>query len=176
MERKNKYVKIIVIIIKGVFFLEKKVTFSLSLLFFWIKGFISVDSRFVKVSKANNVLGFIPAGKDNQSIPLKNISSTTISSQYKIKAIIIGIIIIFASLSSMGSSFIGALILLLIGVGIFGSGIQTVLIIQRSGSDYFVPVPFFEKAKLLEMHDVINEVIANDIDKTDLNLFFDKKE
>jgi len=156
--------------------LKKEVHFSLSLLFFWVKGFISVDSRFVKVSKANNVLGFIPAGKDTQSIPLKNISSTTISSQYKIKAIIIGAILIFISLSMMGESFLGALILFLIGVGILGSGIQNVLIIQRSGSDYLVPVPFFEKAKLLQMHDDITEFLAADTDKTDLNMFFDKKE
>lgn len=150
--------------------------FSLSMLFFWVKGFISVDSRFVKVSKGNTILGFIPAGKDNQNIPLKNISSTMISSQYKIKPIILGIIFIFISLNMMGSSFIGALIMLLIGVGILGSGLQNILILQRSGADYFVPVPFFEKAKLLAIQDGIVEALAHDTDKTDLNQFFDKKE
>lgn len=161
--------------IRGVF-LEKKVEFSLSMLFFWVKGFISVDSRFVKTSKGNTILGFIPAGKDNQSIPLKNISSTMISSQYKIKPILLGVIIIFISLSMMSSSFIGALIMLLIGVGILGSGLQNILVIQRSGADYFVPVPFFEKAKLIAIQDVITEALAQDTDKTDLNMFFDKKE
>lgn len=149
---------------------------SLSMLFFWVKGFISVDSRFVKVSKGNTILGFIPAGKDSQNIPLKNISSTMISSQYKIKPIILGIIVIFISLNMMGNSFIGALIMLLIGVGILGSGLQNVLILQRSGADYFVPVPFFEKAKLLAIQDGIVEALAHDTDKTDLNQFFDKKE
>lgn len=153
----------------------KKVEFSLSMLFFWVKGFISVDSRFVKVSKGNTILGFIPAGKDNQSIPLKNISSTMISSQYKIMPILFGVIIIFISLSAIPINFIGALIMLLIGVGILGSGVQTVLIIQRAGSDYFVGVPFFEKAKLLVIQDAITEALAHDTDKTDLNMFFDKK-
>lgn len=158
------------------FCLEKKVEFSLSMLFFWVKGFISVDSRFVKVSKGNTMLGFIPAGVDNQSIPLKNISSTMISSQYKIKPILFGVIILFISLDMMSNNFIGALIMFLIGVGVLGSGLQTVLIIQRSGADYHVSVPFFEKSKLLSIQDGITEALAQDIDKTDLSLFMDKKE
>ncbi|AXX65196.1 MAG: hypothetical protein J6584_08200 [Lactobacillus sp.] len=156
--------------------MEKRVDVSLSLLFFWVKGFIAVDSRFVRVSKGNTILGFIPAGRDNQNIPLKNISSTMISSQYKIKPIILGIIIIFLAFSAIGQSFLGALVLLLIGAGILGSGLQNVLVIQRAGSDYLIPVPFFEKAKLLTIQDAITEMLAQDTDKTDLNMFFEKKQ
>ena len=36
--------------------MEKKTDFSLSLLFFWIKGFVSVDSRFVKVSTGKHYI------------------------------------------------------------------------------------------------------------------------
>lgn len=161
---------------KGVIILEKKVVFSLSLLFFWIKGFVSVDSRFVKASKGNTILGFVPAGKDNQSIPLKNISSSMISSQYKIWPILIGIILMFSSLGMMGDSFVGGVILFLIGVSLAGSGIQTTLIIQRAGSDYIIPVPFFEKAKIVTIQDAITEMLAHDTDKTDLNRFFDQKQ
>lgn len=156
--------------------MEKRVDVSLSLLFFWVKGFIAVDSRFVRVSKGNTILGFIPAGKDNQNIPLKNISSTMISSQYKIKPIILGVIIIFLAFSFISQSFLGALVLLLIGVGVLGSGLQNVLVIQRAGSDYLIPVPFFEKAKLLTIQDAITEMLAQDTDKTDLNMFFEKKQ
>jgi small-conductance mechanosensitive channel len=156
--------------------MEKRVDVSLSLLFFWVKGFIAVDSRFVRVSKGNTILGFIPAGRDNQNIPLKNISSTMISSQYKIKPIILGIIIIFLAFSAIGQSFLGALVLLLIGAGLLGSGLQNVLVIQRAGSDYLIPVPFFEKAKLLIIQDAITEMLAQDTDKTDLNMFFEKKQ
>lgn len=155
--------------------MEKRVDFSLSMLFFWVKGFIAVDSRFVKVSKGNTILGFIPAGKDNQSIPLKNISSTMISSQYKIKPILFGIIVIFFAFSTISETFVAALLLLLIGVGILGSGLQNILIIQRAGADYVIPVPFFEKAKLISIQDGIVEALAQDTDKTDLSLFLDKK-
>ena len=42
----------------------KEVEFSISLLFFWIKGKIEVDSRFVNTDLSNTILGVIPAGKD----------------------------------------------------------------------------------------------------------------
>lgn len=155
--------------------MEKKIDFSLSFLFFWIKGFISVDSRFIKICKGNTVLGFIPAGKDNQSIPLKNISSSMVSSQYKIKKIFLGILLILFSLNVLGSNFVIGFLILIIGLEVLSSGIETTLIIQRSGSNYSVSVPFFEKSKLISIQNDITEALAQDTDKTDLNLFFDKK-
>lgn len=58
---------------------------------------------------------------------------------------------------------------------IFGSGMLTTLIIQRAGNDYLVSVPFFEKGKLIAAQDQIEDALAHDTDKTDLNQFFDKK-
>ena len=155
--------------------MEKRVDFSLSLLFFWVKGFLSVDSRFVKVSVSNTILGFIPAGKDNQTIPLKNISATTISSSFKIRRILLGVLIIFFALPSLGDNFLTALILFLIGVATVGNGILTVLVIQRSGADFQISVPFYEKAKLLQAQGFVEEALEHDTDKTDLNKYFDKK-
>lgn len=88
---------------------------------------------------------------------------------------IFGIIIMLIALSMIGSSFFSALIFFLIGALIFGSGMLTTLIIQRAGNDYLVSVPFFEKSKLINAQDYIEEALANDTDKTDLNQFFDKK-
>ena len=125
--------------------MNKKVEFSLSILFFWIKGQLSVDSRFVKVNTANSVLGIFPAVRDSKTIPLKNISSTKLSSKYKIMPMI------------------------------FGSGMLTTLVIQRAGKDYLVSVPFFEKGTLIAAQDQIEDALANDTDKTDLNHFLTKK-
>lgn len=155
--------------------MEKQVQFAISMLFFWMKGFISVDKRLIKISKSNTILGFIPAGMDNQTIPLKNVSASMISSQYKIKPILIGAFLIFFSLTQLGNSFIGGLIFFLIGIGVLGSGLENVLVIQRAGADYYVPVPFFEKPKLMMISDTINEALVYEADKTDLNNFFDAK-
>lgn len=153
----------------------KNIEFSIGLLFFWIKGSVEVDSRFVKTNLSNTILGFIPAGKDQQSIPLKNISGAMLSTQYFIKPIIIGLLIFFFGLSSLDESFIRGLILLILGIGIAGSGIQTILIIEKSGTPYLISVPFFEKQKMQLLKDTIHEALVQDTDKTDLNLFFNKK-
>ncbi|AWC30719.1 MULTISPECIES: hypothetical protein [Bacillus cereus group] len=153
----------------------KAVEFSTSLLFFWVKGKVEVDSRFVKTNLSNTLLGFIPAGKDQQSIPLKNISGAMLSTKYFIKPIILGLLIFFIGLSSFSDSFLFGLILLILGIGIAGSGIQTILNIEKSGMPYLISVPFFEKQKMELLNHTIHEALAEDTDKTDLNLFFDKK-
>ena len=56
-----------------------------------------------------------------------------------------------------------------------GSGIQTLLIIEKAGSPYVISVPFFEKKKMQSLNNIIHEALTEDTDKTDLNLFFDKK-
>ena len=155
--------------------MNKKVEFALSILFFWVKGSVAVDSRFVKVNTANAILGIFPAGRDAETMPLKNISSTKLSSKYKIFPMIIGILIMLIALSRLGTSFFGALIFFIIGALIFGSGMLTTLIIQRAGNDYAISVPFFEKNKLLIAQNSIEEALAHDTDKTDLKQFFDKK-
>ena len=153
----------------------KEISFSTNLLFFWLKGAITVDDKFIKTNLSNTILGFIPAGKDNQNIPVKNISGSMLSTSYNLKAIIIGLILIFIALGSIGNSFIGGLFWLIIGVGIAGSGIKTALTIEKSGTPYQIFVPFFEKQKMVQLNDFIHNALAEDIDKTDLNLYFDKK-
>ena len=155
--------------------MEKTFSLSQSLLFFWIKGTITTDTRFVKVALRNTILGFIPAGQDSQNIPLKNISATTMSSRYEFKNFLIGAVLILIGLSNLGNSFLFGLILLLLGAVIFLNGILVTLIIQRSGSNYVICVPFYEKSTVQDIQNSIEEALANDIDKTDLNMFFDKK-
>ncbi|MBT2580990.1 hypothetical protein J7E43_27120 [Bacillus sp. ISL-8] len=153
----------------------KKVEFSTSLLFFWVKGEVEIDNRFVKTKLPNTILGFIPAGKDQQNIPLKNISGAMLSTQFFIKPFIIGLILLLIGLGSLGDSFILGLILLILGIGIAGNGIQTILNIEKAGTSYLISVPFFEKQKMQLLNDSIHDALAEDTDKTDLNMFFDKK-
>lgn len=153
-----------------------KISFSISLLFFWVKGDVEVDSRFVKTNLMNTILGFIPAGRDQQNIPLKNISGSMLSTRYKVKGMLLGFFIGMPGLGAFGSSFFGALIFLTIGALIFLGSIQTTLKIEKAGTPYEITVPFFEKAKLEKLNTLIHNALVADTDKTDLNLFFDKKE
>ncbi|MDQ0271923.1 hypothetical protein [Cytobacillus purgationiresistens] len=153
----------------------KEIEFSTSLLFFWIKGKVEVDNRFVKTNLSNTLLGFIPAGKDQQNVPLKNISGAMLSTKYYIKPIILGLFIFFIGLGSLGNSFIFGLLLLILGIGIAGNGLQTILKIEKSGTPYLIMVPFFEKQKMQLLNNTIHDALAEDTDKTDLNLYFDRK-
>jgi hypothetical protein len=100
-----------------------------------------------------------------------------LSTKYFFKPIILGILIFLFGLGTLSDSFIGGLIFLLIGIGIAGSGIQTILRIEKAGTPYHISVPFFEKEKkkMQLLNDIIHNALADDTDKTDLNLFFDKK-
>ncbi len=151
------------------------VKFSISLLFFWIKGKVEVDKRFVKTNIANTILGIIPVGKDQQNIPLKNISGAMLSSKYYFKPMLFGLILLLFGLGSFGGNFFLGLVLTLLGIGIAGNGIQTLLVIEKSGSPYIISVPFFEKSKMASISNNIHQALADDVDKTDLNMFFDKK-
>ncbi|ASV67816.1 MULTISPECIES: hypothetical protein [Cytobacillus] len=153
----------------------KDVTFSTNLLFFWVKGKIEIDKRFIKTDLSNTILGFLPAGKDQQNIPLKNISGSMLSSKYYLKPMIFGLILFFIGMGVFANSFLMGLIFLILGVGIAGNGIQTILLIEKSGSPYIIRVPFFEKGKMQQLNNHIHDALADDTDKTDLNLFFDKK-
>lgn len=153
-----------------------RIIFSVSLIFFWLKGEIEVDSRFVKTNLANTILGVIPAGRDQQSIPLKNISGSMLSTKYLVKPMLVGFVIALFGFSAMGNSFFSGLILLAAGVFLILSSIQTTLKIEKSGTPYEIHVPFFEKAKMQTLNVLIQNALANDTDKTDLNLFFEQKE
>lgn len=154
---------------------SKEMYFSLSTVFFWLKGTIIVDYRFVKVQTANKILGVIPAGKESQTIPLKNISASHISTSYRIGWLLCGGLLVFISLGMFFEYPFMALLLFILGVGIAGNGIMTFLVIQRAGSDYRLGVPFFDKKKIIEAQSWIEDGLTMDADKTDLFLFHEKK-
>lgn len=150
--------------------------FSISLIFFWIKGHLSVDNRFIKMRVPNTIFGIIPAGSDNETIPLKTVSNLKVSTRYRVWPLVIGVIIALSALGSLGDSFFGAVIMLIIGVAIAGSGIQKKLSFQKSGTEETISVPFFEKDVLSNIEKAIIEGLEKDTDKTDLGMYFDKKE
>lgn len=149
--------------------------FSVSLLFFWIKGHLEVDGRFIKTKIPNVVLWFIPLGAEEDTVPLKNVSNLRISTKYRLFPLVFGAILVFGALNLLASSFISALILAIIGIGIFGTGIQKILSFDKSGGTQIISVPFYEGQTLSAMKNAIITALSNDTDKSDLNLFFDKK-
>ena len=64
----------------------------------------------------------------------------------------------------------GSLIELLIGVFIFGAGIQTRLEIQRSGNSYEISVPFYERSKMAKAKKFIDEAVNRTEERRDVEM------
>ncbi|MGL5105268.1 MAG: DUF2892 domain-containing protein [Limosilactobacillus fermentum] len=129
--------------------------FAVSLLTPWIKGTMDIDESFLRIDMPNTVLfGMLPAGKSKDSTPLSGVINVYTSNSYKIGAIILGAFVLLG-LSMIGSSIVGALILILIGVAIFGSGIKTTFSYERSGIAKSIDVPFFEANHVREFEEKV---------------------
>ena len=129
--------------------------FAVSLLTPWIKGTMDIDESFLQIDMPNTVLfGMLPAGKSKDSTPLSGVINVYTSNSYKIGAIILGAFVLLG-LSMIGSSIVGALILILIGVTIFGSGIKTTFSYERSGIAKSIDVPFFEANHVREFEEKV---------------------
>lgn len=167
-------VQIISVLKKGIDNMRKQIYYSLSLVFFWVKGFIEVDDKMIKVERANTLFGFIPAGSDKQKFPLGNISAVRLSTSYKVKPILFGGVLMFSALGLLESNILGAILLFIIGSGILGSGLRTTLILERSGQDYYIDGIFYEKQKFLMMEDAITEAIYKREENRDLSNFMER--
>lgn len=129
--------------------------FAISLVTPWIKGTMDIDESFLQIDMPNTVLfGMLPAGKSKDSTPLSGVTNVYTSNSYKIGAIILGAFVLLG-LSMIGSSIVGALILILIGVAIFGSGIKTTFSYERSGIAKSIDVPFFEANHVREFEEKV---------------------
>ena len=129
--------------------------FAVSLVTPWIKGTMDIDESFLQSDMPNTVLfGMLPAGKSKDSTPLSGVTNVYTSNSYKIGAIILGAFVLLG-LSMIGSSIVGALILILIGVAIFGSGIKTTFSYERSGIAKSIDVPFFEANHVREFEEKV---------------------
>ncbi|MEK1343055.1 DUF2892 domain-containing protein [Limosilactobacillus fermentum] len=129
--------------------------FAVSLLTPWIKGTMDIDESFLQIDMPNTVFfGMLPAGKSKDSTPLSGVINVYTSNSYKIGAIILGAFVLLG-LSMIGSSIVGALILILIGVAIFGSGIKTTFSYERSGIAKSIDVPFFEANHVREFEEKV---------------------
>lgn len=134
--------------------------FAVSLITPWIKGSMSCDNSFLKIDMPNTVFfGLIPAGKEKDSTPLKGVTNVYTSNSYKVGAILLGALIVLGGLAMFGSSAVGAIIMILIGLAILGGGIKTQFSYERSGIVKTINVPFFEADKVKQFEQkVIQEL------------------
>lgn len=136
-------------------------SFSVSLIAFWVKGSITLDDSFLHVNMPNTILfGLLPAGKNKDTSPLSGITNVYTSKSYKLGPMIVGLLIAFAGLSQLTSSFTGALLTIAIGVVLVSSGIKTSFTYERSGITKIIEFPFFEANHVDELETQVTEKLA----------------
>lgn len=141
--------------------------FSTSTIAPWIKGEVGLDRRTIRLNLTNTILGFIPAGRDQQTIPLSNVTNVTVSSSYNTGSIILGVLLVLFGLGMLPHSIAVGIIALLVGTPLLLNGPRTCLLIQRGGSDCPVFVPFFEKGKMSSIKSSVDKALAYTEDKAD---------
>lgn len=148
--------------------------FTISLLTFWIKGQLEVGSNAVKVRVPNVVFGFIPLGYKEDIIPTRNISNIQINSEFKTLPLFIGGFMFLGSIPDIFS--LGGLVFSAFWLFVAGTGLKTTLTFDKSGTQQRLSVPFFEYKKMKEIMEDINHHVTAYDDRSNLDLYFDKKE
>lgn len=139
---------------------QKTIPFASAFMFPWIKSSIGVEGRMVKLHKANTILGVIPAGAENQTIPLDQVS-VSYNSKINIKAMLLGLILAGAGIFCFGINVLLGLVLLILGAGNIGSGIITEIEFQRNGNPYVLTAACYAKKAVAEAVAMVNQASAD---------------
>ncbi|MGB4985418.1 MAG: hypothetical protein WBO70_06565 [Erysipelotrichaceae bacterium] len=155
----------------------KKFTYMSSLLTFYLKGSVEIETNKVVTEVPNTVLGLIPLGKTKGNIAIDQIAAVDTSFHLDIKGFIIGILFI-----AFGVYFIkqggfdpSAILVTLIfsGIGLMRciSALETILLIEKtSGAHFGILFVVFEKQKAFEICEIINEKIDDRLKDTNVRV------
>lgn len=150
--------------------------FSVSLLLFWLRGRVEIDSKFVKLRLPNIVFRFFPMGSTEDIIPLRNVSNLQINTDYRLLRMIFGGLMALGSLMTLLDGGLGSIINFFFWLFVAGSGIRNSLTFDKSGSQQRISVPFYEQNKLYAIKDELHARLSEFEDRSDLGLYFDRKQ
>ena len=113
----------------------------------------------------NTILGLIPLGADTQTIPLRNIASVDTSVKFNMGSFVIGIILAFAGLGTLGSNALIGLILLVLGLASLANMMSASLnFVNQAGGKNTITVSILEKDKLSKLAQRIQELVFADLE------------
>lgn len=124
-------------------------SFSPSPVLFWLKTTLTVTEKRITGRVPNTFAGVLPLGSREVLFPLKQVSAIAVDTKVAPVRMLIGVVLVIVGLSTFGSSFIGGLLVLLIGAVAFASGLSCALtVVSNAGVKNEVIVTLFEKARL----------------------------
>ena len=123
--------------------------FLVSLVAPYLKGqMMCSSSRFV-YKVPNTLLGIIPVGTDENTVPVNSISAVSTSTRFKVGRAILAVIFLIAGLAYIGSSPLGGIILVALGI-VFGlTALSSALVVtNHAGGSFGIEVSLIDNAKL----------------------------
>ena len=139
------------------------ITYVQSLLTFYLKGEIGADQNFVKLKDPNTILGFIPLGSHQESIPINQITSVQSSFRMRLGKLVIGILVAILAIAALFNKggFILFLIFGLIAANlILGAFDVSLLINMTSGRTRLLSFFIFDREKSAKAEQKINALIS----------------
>jgi uncharacterized membrane protein len=129
----------------------------------WLTTDLEVTTRRFKGYDRNTFLGLIPFGKNEITFPLKNIASVSTSTKFHLKRFIIGLFFTFAAFGAMGESFIGGLIMLIIGViPLLNCYTSRLKVTNNAGESPTIEISILEKGNVQTFANKVNDAIVEE--------------
>lgn len=161
---------------------ESIYTFSVSPLFFWLKGKAEVGVKVTTISTPNTILGIIPAGYNKQTIPMSNVSSVQIRNSVKLSRVAAGIVFLIISfmiltvMSDSGDSvtFIFFILTLFIGVDLIIDGLPNYLDVETGGKVRTFYAPVYARKSLMDIEKAMNRELLHTEDRRDVSQAADR--
>ena len=151
------------------------ITFMSSVITFYIKGEISAEQNFVRI-KTRNKLGLIPLNSVEERIPITQIS--LVGMNYKIRSFwfAVGFLLAFVNFIAFTElhSF-KCILAIIIGIAMMVCSLRKCLLIDlTSGRVISIPFVIFEWSKVDAAAALINALISNRIDDTNVRIHTDR--
>lgn len=141
---------------------NKSQRFTTNLVLSWLKTDLSLTNKRVVGYQPNTLFGVIPLGRNEVSYPLKNVSSVGVSTRLHLKRLILGLILVFIGLGMFGDSFLGGLILLVIGaLPLLNSFTSKMTITNNAGQPVVMEISILEKDKVQKFVNDVNVGISD---------------
>ena len=136
-------------------------SFTANLVLFWLKANYALTNKRVTGNTPNTFLGLIPFGSAQISQPLKTVASVQSSSEFKIKRLIVGLILVGIGYSVGTFSLFGIVFMLLGAINILNCYTATFIITNNAGQSSGYEISILESSRVEAFTEEVNTAIAD---------------
>ncbi len=137
--------------------------FSPSVIVFWLKTHVGVSTTRIVTKKPNTIFGIIPLGYGDANYPLTNVAGVGVNTRFSVAKLIFGLIFLIGGAASVAKlPGLGILLLIIAVAFLAGTFRARLVIVNNSGGKDGVDVSIFEKSKLLQFRELINQRLFAD--------------